>query len=343
VNQLLTIEEREVMLESHRAERNKRQADRFKTILYLDEGKTYVEIARLLFLDDSTIRRYEVEYRTGGLDNLLVDAYKGGHASLSSEQLTGLKKHLKEQLYHRAKDVVQYVKTTYDVPYSEEGMIHLLHRLGYVYKKTKLVPGKCDPERQQAFLVEYEKIKESMDETDELYFADGAHPQHNVIAGYGWIQKGTEKEIKTNSGRQRLNLNGALSLRDLSAVVLSEDTINADAVIRLCKALEEKHPNALNIYLICDNARYNHARIVREFLATSRVKMRYLPPYSPNLNLIERLWKFYHKNVQCNHYYETFEKFKLASLDFFKNLHVHKEELETLLTENFHIIGLAVS
>jgi transposase len=339
----LAPEIRETLIEAHRAERVKRQADRIKTILLLDDGRSYEEVAHILFLDDSTIRRYEGEYHHDGLDALLEDHYKGGASSLSVTQEEELRAHLRTHLYHRAKDIVKHIKETYRVTYTPEGLVHLLHRLHFSYKKSKQVPGKTDPEKQVAFLEEYKKIKECMDETDELYFTDGSHPQHNSLPAYAWIETGHEKEVKTNTGRQRVNLNGALSAKDHSAVVLAAETINVEAMIELFKALEALHPLSKTIHLIMDNARYNHARIVREYITTSRIQIHYLPPYAPNLNLIERLWKFFHKKVTYNTYYDTYEKFKTACLTFFTDMGQYQDKLDSLLVENFHIIGARVS
>lgn len=339
----LSREERETLIEGHRAEGSKRRADRIKTVLYRDEGKTHEEIAQLLFLDDSTIRRYEHEYEDGGIDALLDDHYRGGVGLLSTTQEEELKRHLRDTLYHRAKDVCAYVRREHGIEYTPEGMARLLHRLGFSYKKTKQVPGKADPDKQRSFLAEYENIKRSMDKTDELYFTDASHPQHNSMPAYAWIPKGEEKEIKTNTGRKRINLNGALNLKSKEAVVLDAETVNADAMIDLFKALEEKHPDAKAIHVICDNAKYNHAIKVQEYVKTSRLKIHYLPSYAPNLNLIERLWKFFHQKTLYNEYYETFIEFKTASLDFFKDMHQYKDELDTLLTENFHITGERVA
>jgi len=155
------------------------------------------------------------------------------------------------------------------------------------------------------------------------------------MSAYAWIPTGEEKEIKTNSGRERG--------RDHSVVVQDVETINADAMIFLFKALKEKHPDAKTIHVITDNARYNHTIKVQVYEKSSRVKIHYLPSYAPNLNLIERLWKFFHKKVTYNQYHATYSKFKIASLDFFKNIHQYQEELDTLLVENFHIIGERVS
>lgn len=340
---LFTLEEREILIEAHGAEHDKRTADRIKTILLLNEGITYEEIARILLLNDSTIRRYETEYREGGLDLLLGDNYTGGAGLLSTMQEENLKLHLAQETYHRAKDICEYIENTYAISYTPEGLVRTLHRLGFSYKKMKQVPGKADPEKQMEFLKEYEIIKQNMGENDEFYFLDGTHPQHNSMPAYGWILKGEEKELKTNTGRKRINLNGALNGKDHSAVVLAQEAINADSMIALIQALEEKHPDAEKIHCIADNAKYNHAKKVTDYLTTSRVVLHYLPPYAPNLNLIERLWKFFHKKVLYNHYYATYAEFKTACLDFFKEMNQYSPELDTLLTENFHIIGEGVS
>jgi len=84
--------------------------------------------------------------------------------------------HLRDSLYSCAKDVTEYVKQKYGISFTAEGMVHLLHRLGFSYKKTKQVPGKSDPEKQRAFLETYKNIKRDMGETDGLYFTDGSHP-----------------------------------------------------------------------------------------------------------------------------------------------------------------------
>ncbi|MCP4264720.1 MAG: IS630 family transposase, partial [Candidatus Brocadiaceae bacterium] len=86
-------------------------------------------------------------------------------------------------------------------------------------------------------------------------------------------------------------------------------------------------------------ARYYRSKKVREYLKNSKIKLIFLPPYSPNLNLIERLWKYFHKIVLYNQYYETFDEFKKACKSFFRRIKRHKGELSSLMTENFQIIG----
>lgn len=337
----LTTKQRQELITLHRHTKDRRQADRIKTILLLDQDWEYRRIAEALFLDDSTLRSYVEQYETSGLGGLLLDKFTGGKKQLSEAQLEALKSELRSTVYATAIDICRYAEREFQVAYTPEGLVKLLHGIGFVYKKTKRIPGKADAAKQEAFLADvYEATKQQMQPGDQLYFADGVHPQHNVVASYAWIEKGTEKEVRSNTGRQRVNINGAINL-DHQVVMRTDDTINAQSTIGLYKQLEAAHPEAGTIYVIEDNARYYRAKLVSEYLETSRVKPIFLPAYAPNLNLIERLWKFMHKQVLHNHYYDTYAKFKTALLAFFDRINAggYATELESLLTENFHIIG----
>ena len=102
--------------------------------------------------------------------------------------------------------------------------------------------------------------------------------------------------------------------------------------------VRKDYPTAQTIYIFLDNAKYNHSNLVTTEAKLLGIKLIFLPPYSPNLNLIERLWKFMKKKVKGNKYYKTFKEFTKAIHDFFKNISQYKSELETLLTLNFEII-----
>lgn len=119
--------------------------------------------------------------------------------------------------------------------------------------------------------------------------------------------------------------------------IRTEGTVNAQTVIACIDALEAAFTEAECITVYVDNARYFHARIVKEYLVGKRVVFVYLPPYSPNLNLIERLWKFCKKKILI-HFYPTFAQFTQAIDEFFEKLHQCKAELATLITEKFEIL-----
>ncbi|NJL77539.1 MAG: IS630 family transposase [Saprospiraceae bacterium] len=138
---------------------------------------------------------------------------------------------------------------------------------------------------------------------DVIYFADGVHPQHNTKSAYAWIERGQEKEILSVSGRSRVNINAVMNAENPCQVVMVEsESINAQSTLELYKKIEILHPEARNIYVICDNARYYKNTLLNQSLEGSKIKQIFLPPYSPNLNLIERLWKFMRKKVINHHF-----------------------------------------
>jgi transposase len=335
----LTQEELACLQHEHRHAGDKRYADRLKAVYLLGKDWQVSDVAEALLMDRESVRNHYKRYRKGGLKALLSNEAGGSESALNLQQRNQLSEYLQTHLCLTAKQVAHYVQATWQVSYSERGMSQLLYRLGFVYKKPKLIPGKADAERQRTFIEEYRKLKENLQPEDRIYFMDATHPHHNPIAGYGWIKRGKDHEIRSNTGRQRLNINGVIDCSDLSAIVRYDDTINAQSTIALFQQIEAQNPNAARINIICDNARYYHAQVVKDFLTNSKIELVFLPPYAPNLNLIERFWKFFKKTILYSKYYETFAKFEQACDDFFKGLEKYQTDLRSLLTENFQIIG----
>lgn len=321
----------------HRSLRDKRQADRVKAVIALSKGWSATQVAEILLFDEKTSRKYFERYQQGGSQALLDDNYSGAKTKLDEHQISELECYLEEHIFTEAKSIIAHIYKQYKVRYSISGVTDLLHRLKFSYKKPKHVPGKQDPAMQEVFLCEYEQTKADKGKNDPVYFADATHPQHNSVPSYGWIKKGCEKELKANCGRQRLNINGAIDIETLEPVTDFYDTINCDSTIDLFSKIEAKHPDAKAIYIIVDNARYYRSRLLKEYTDGTKIKLIFLPPYSPNLNLIERYWKFFKKKVLNNHYYETLEEFKRACKSFFRKRKQYFSELQTLLTEKFHI------
>jgi len=305
----------------------------------LGTGWTVLDTAEALLLDEDTVRSYRQAYQQGGTDLLLTLRYQGSDPKLNPDQIRELDQHLSETTYLRVQDILVYVTKTFGVVYTVAGMTDLLKRLDYVYKKPTLTPGRHpDVEIQQAFLENYEKLKESKRPEDPIYFMDGVHPRHNPVAAYGWIKRGTDKTMESNTGRSRVNINGAVDVARMKVVVEFGEAVNAQSTIALLRRVEARHPKAKTIYVYCDNACYYRSRMVQAYLAGSKIKLIFLPPYCPNLNLIERLWKYFRKQVLYNRYYEHFAEFKAACLRFFEGIDEHVTALRSLLTENFQVI-----
>ena len=142
--------------------------------------------------------------------------------------------------------------------------------------------------------------------------------------------------IKAPSGRQRFNVLGALDAVTLQLVTLTNDSyINAHTVCQLLLKLRLLFPDD-PLTVVLDNARYQHCRLVMDVAAALEIELLFLPPYSPNLNLIERLWKFVKKESLATQYYASFEAFKEAITSCLAHSQdIHKDKLATLLTLNF--------
>lgn len=324
----------------HRHTGDKRKADRLKAVILLASGWSARDIAEALLIDEDTVRAHFKRYRKGGLRRLLNMDHLGSDSWLDPQRLVQLDEYLQETLCMTAKEVVDYVEQRWGIAYSVRGMTELLHRLGYVYKKPKLVPGKADSQAQEEFLEGYEKLKKNKAKDDPIYFMDATHPHHNPVLGCGWIKRGQEHAIPSNTGRRRLNINGAIDLEGLQPVVRFDDTINGASTVALFEQLEAANPQAERVYVICDNARYYRSKEVTHYLENSKIELVFLPSYSPNLNLIERFWKFFKKKVLYNSYYPTFDEFETACKEFFCNAGSYARELRSLLTENFQVIGV---
>lgn len=322
----------------HKACKDKRFADRIKAILMLNSGLSFQEVADYLLLDDDTIRNQYTIFKEEGAEGLMKDLYQGGAPRLSAVQQKLLEEHLTHHTYVSAKEICEWVQQKWSIGYSISGMTDLLHRMAFSYKKPKLIPGKANEKAQKKFVSLYKKLQRKKQKTDQIYFVDGCHPMLNPIAGYGWIKKGTNKEIPSNTGREHLNLNGAYNAETKQAIIHESAQINAQSTIALIEKIKQNQPKG-KIMLISDNAKYYRARLLKKYLQDNpRIQMQYLPPYSPNLNLIERLWKFYKKKILYHRYYSTISEMRSASLRFFCQLKNYTAELNTLMTENFQII-----
>jgi transposase len=211
------------------------------------------------------------------------------------------------------------------------------------HKKPAVVPGKANKALQEQWIKEYEELKARLAKGEAICFIDGVHPTHNTKPAYGWIKTGQRKEILTNTGRERLNLSGAIDITSKKVLVQQDTTLNAQATISFLRKIEMSYPEANRVHVFCDNARYYKNKDVTEYLTHSKIQMHFLPSYSPNLNPIERLWKLMNEEVLYNRYYEKFSDFKEAVLGFLESLLDPPAELGQKLakrvTDSFRAIG----
>ena len=318
--------------------RDTNERNRLCVILARDDGIPPEMIAQVLRLSRTTVYDYLREYE---LEKKTQHEAKGGKESkLSGEQTKELLNHLSQITYRKVKDICAYVLIKYNVVYSVGGMSSWLKNHNFAYKSPVSVPGRFDVEKQAQFIKEYEALKANLKANEEIYFMDGVHPDYQSQSVCGWIQKGIKKTIKTTNKQTRLHIIGVLRLENMHITTEEFSTINGESVIKFYKQLEEQS-QASKIYMIADNGRANKNKLVQEYLKTSKIEMRYLPPYSPNLNAIERLWKIMREEVTYNKFYEKFTEFKSNVRSFFKEkIPLMKEMLKLRINDKFQKIEL---
>jgi transposase len=332
----LTIQERTDLKIRHKKERDGRVRDRIKAVLAYDDGYNYSEIAKILLLDDETIHRHIEDYWT---QKKLSPENGGSTGKLNRVESTELIEHLEEVTYLYVKDICAYVKRAYQKCYSISGMTQWLHSKGFSYKKPHVVPAKANAEQQQTFIEYYNDLKAKAGNKEPIYFSDSVHPHHQTRLAYGWILKGQRKAMPTTGRQYWLNFMGGICLNGHRFIYKQADQVNADAIASFLSKLRKQHPGRHKIHLIWDRAGYHRDRSVQQFAKDLGIELHYLPPYSPNLNPIERLWKIMHEQVTYNRYYETFAEFSQATIGFLKAIGRRKLLLRSRITDNFHILN----
>lgn len=331
----LTQQEKLNLKSQHRKERNPKVRDRIKAVLAFDDGYNYTEIARILLLDDETIRRHIQDYFEK--NNKLKLNSGGSHSYLNSLETAKLISHLESNTYLYVKDICAYVKDKFSKSYTVSGMTKWLKNNGFCYKKTHPVPAKADEVQQQKFINYYNKLKSKFP-NEPIYFADSSHPSHKTRTAYGWILKGKRQSVAINCSHRNVNIIGGINLSGHKFHYEIVDKVNADTMALFFSTLRKKHPEKTYLHIILDNAGYHKNKELKKFAKGLAIKLHFLPPYSPNLNPVERVWKIFHQQTTYNKYYEKFHGFKSAVYGFFKNIWRQKKLLQNRITDNFNLI-----
>lgn len=320
----------------HKSCRHKNESDRIKAVLLRSEGWTIAMISQALRIHETSVNRHLNDYN----DKKLKPANGGSQSALNQNQTEELISHLEERTYHHVHQIIEYVKLKYGLTYSVPGMNKWLHRQRFTYKKPKGYPYKADKQQQLNFIKKYKRLKKRLGSDETVLFMDSVHPTQATKLSYGWIRTGKTKSVNTTASRTRMNLMGAIELDNLSTIqILDYETINAQAVVDFLRQVKQKHQSARRIHLILDKAGYHRADEVKKEAKKLKIKLHYLPAYSPNLNPIERLWKVMNEHARNNRFFKSSKDFKSALCKFFKNtLPEIADSLSSRINDNFQIL-----
>jgi len=337
----LTLEEKEDLELRHEKEQDKRVCDRIKSILLRDEGWTISKIAQALRLHNDTVSRYVIDY----IESKKLEAkHPGSTGKLTPDQTTQLKIHLSEKIYDKACEIAAYVKDTYGVQYTTAGMTDWLKRNKFSYKQPKEQPAKADSERQRIFVETYTELKEKTPENEPILFMDAVHPTMASKVSRGWIQRGVDKILPTTASRTRMNIAGTIELSTMKTVINDYETIDGKSIISFLEQVKANYSTAACIHIILDQSGYHRSTTVAQYAKEHGIKLHFLPPYSPNLNPIERLWKVMNEKVRNNYFFKSAQEFRERIRGFFaETLPGMADSLRSRINDNFHIVEAANS
>ena len=308
---------------------------KMEAVYLKSQGLPHQEICRLTRVTENTLRAYLRQYQEGGIERLKRTEWDGPSSELSGHR-EALEEHFRN---HPPRSTAQAAADIERITGIRRGLTRVrkfLRGMGLKFRKLGMIPAKADAAEQREFLDErlWPRLKQARRLRRVVCFVDAAHFVHGTFPGYLWCF--TRLLIRGPSGRKRFNVPGAIDAvtRELTTVT-NDTTIDATAICELLRKLSARYPG-LPLTLVLDNARYQKCEVVRLLAAELRIELLYLPAYSPNLNLIERLWKFVKKEVLTCRYYGDFARFKAAIVECLEQVEgKHSEAIASLLTLKF--------
>lgn len=305
-------------------------------VVYLkSQGLPHQEICRLARISENTLRTYLRQYQEGGVERLKRTDWDGPESDLSGHR-QAIEEHFRNNPPRSTSQAAADIERLTGIRRGPTQVRKFLKRLGLKFRKLGMIPAKADAAEQARFLDERlrPRLKQARRLKRVVCFVDAAHFVHGTFLGHLWCF--TRLLIRGPSGRKRFNVLGAIdAVTHELTTVTNDTTIDATAICELLRKLSGRYPG-LPMSLVLDNARYQRCEPVRALAAELKIELLYLPAYSPNLNLIERLWKFVKKEVLTCRYYEDFSRFKAAIVECLDQVEGrHSKAIASLLTLNF--------
>lgn len=283
-------------------------------------------------------------YNDYGLQDVLFTEEKGGRPNRLAGKLLDISDALVKGVPRNAREAADIIRRLSGHTFSLTWVRTLMRDAEMSFKKLQPVPGKADPDRQKQWDADIQPvISEAEEGRRRLLFMDAVHFTLEAFTCRVWC-KGS-LYLPTGAGRNRFNLLGAIDPFTMD-LIQSHSMMYVDA--EQVKAFLEKVRNQsgdIPVSIVLDNARYQHCQAVKEKAAQLGIDLIILPPYSPNLNIIGRLWKYTRKTVLAARFFETpFLFHETLRIFFEEDIRHHHDSLRTLLTlkfqsfENAHLL-----
>jgi transposase len=308
---------------------------KMEAVYLKSQGLPHHDICRLARISENTFRSYLRQFQEGGVERLKRIEWAGTESELDEHRQT-LEDYFRRNPPRSTAEAAAAIERLTGVRRGQTQVRRFLKGMGLKFRKLGMIPAKADADEQAKFLDDklWPRLRQARRLRRVVCFVDAAHFVHGAFLGYLWCF--VRLLVRGPSGRKRFNVLGAIDAvtHELTTVV-NDTVIDAKAVCELLGKLSARYAG-LPLTLVLDNARYQKCEVVRLLATELKIELLYLPSYSPNLNLIERLWKFVKKEVLSCRYYEDFARFQAAIVECLEGTEgKHKDAIASLLTLNF--------
>ena len=307
-------------------------------LVFLIQGYSLPRAAKLTGFCPATARKKRALFERGNLREIFSRKQGSGRKSTCAAKQDEIIDDLESHDYRSVKQILSMIQEKILSSVSLSSVKVFLHKLGYKWLKCGSLPAKADPVAQRKFYEGTEKPLMDRAKKGEVVvcFVDAAHfVMGNMHLGYIWCR--FRRFVETFTGRVRYNVLGALNFVTKEMTTITNDSyITATQVVELLDKLAHQYAG-LPIYLFLDNAKYQRCKLVQQHAKALGVNLLYLPPYSPNLNLIERFWKLVKKELGSA-YFSDFTAF-CKNIDLLcSSTHTDlKAEMDTLIGEKVQL------
>ena len=337
----LTEEERRIVNEERGSHPNLRVREKMLVLWLLHCGSTREKAAEIAGVGRATVQRYVAAFRNGGLDGL---RQWSPHRPLS--EMAAYRDVIRESFEKQpARTVAEACERIFQLTGLRRGPSQVrkfLTDMGLKFQRVRMIP--VPPQKNLAEHVQTQttfhdnELKPQLDAAQaghgHVFFVDAAHFVFGTFLCCLWSF--TRIFIRAASGRQRFNVLGAWNAVTRQLIAVTNTTVvNTETMCELLGKLAELGLIG-PITVVLDNARYQRNAMVQELAKELGITLLFLPSYSPNLNLIERLWKFTKRRALYGRYHPTFADFRAAIQETLDGIPTtYAEQLKTLMTLNF--------
>lgn len=293
------------------------------------------EIATNLGISRNTVGYWINKYNNEGVEAVLHRHEIPGRPSRFKGKIDEIDSNLEKCAPKNSASAASIIESVVGIRPSRSMARYIMRKLGYRCRKFQPIPGKANPEKQRVWIDSLQHyVNQAKEGKLRLLFMDAAHFTLEAFLCKVWSKQ--PLYLRSGAGRNRFNVIGCVD--PISHEIISSHSmvyVNAEQVKDFLEKVR-KQCGDIPIAIILDNARYQHCEAVKEKARELGIELIFLPPYSPNLNVIERLWKYVRRHVLAGRYFDTPAKFHEALRCFFEeDCHKHKQEFMTLLTLKF--------